>query len=123
MTQKFENLDVWQKAKALTVMVYRLTQKYPNQEKFALISQTTRAVVSIACNIAEGSSRTSKKDFRHFLEIAIGSAFELETLLIIADELDYISKKEKESVIDNIMVIEKMLNGLMRSLNEQSANS
>lgn len=118
MTQKFENLEVWQKSKDLAIEVYKIVDKYPTKEQFAMTSQTTRAVVSISCNIAEGSSRTSKKDFSHFLTIAIGSAFELENLIILACELGYLSKEIKENIIGDIVTIEKMINGLKRRLNE-----
>ena len=117
MTQKFENLEVWKKSKNLAIEVYKATHKYPSQEQFALTSQTTRAVVSISCNIAEGSGRPSKKDFGHFLDIAIGSAFELENLIIIAHELSYMSEDAEMKILENITTIEKMINGLKRSLN------
>ena len=117
MTNKFENLDVWKKAKDLAIEVYRVSNKYPQSEQFAITSQTTRAVVSISCNIAEGSGRPSKKDFSHFLNIANGSAFELENLIIIAFELDYISLEDKQRILNDINIIEKMINGLKRSLN------
>ena len=91
MSKQFSNLEAWKWAKFLSVYVYSLTKKYPHNEQFALTSQTTRAAVSIAANIAEGSSRSSKKNFAHFLEISIGSAFELETLIEIASDLQYIN--------------------------------
>lgn len=123
MTQKFENLEVWKKAKDLTVKIYSLTNNYPAKENFGIISQTTRAALSISCNIAEGSSRPSKKDFCHFLTIAIGSAFELESLIMIAFELRYLSSESYKQIIDEIIIIEKMINGLKRSLiNDIPAN-
>lgn len=118
MAQKFENLEVWKKAKDLAIQTYKITNQYPPKEQFAITSQTTRAVVSISCNIAEGTSRISKKDFSHFLSMAIGSAFELENLILIAFELGYIEQKKKEEIMENIIIIEKMINGLKRSLNE-----
>lgn len=118
MTQKFENLEVWKKAKDLAIQTYKLTSKYPPREQFAITSQTTRAVVSISCNIAEGTSRQSKKDFSHFLSMAIGSAFELENLMMIAYELRYVSEEDKKEIINNIVTVEKMINGLKRSLND-----
>jgi len=116
MTQKFENLEVWKKAKDLAIEIYKITDKYPQKEQFAITSQTTRAVVSISCNIAEGSSRSSKKDFAHFLDISIGSAFELENLIIIASELGYILEEKQKEILSDISTIEKMINGLKRSL-------
>ena len=116
MSKKFENLNSWKFAKELAVFVYEITDRYPSKEQFALTSQTTRAVVSIAANIAEGTSRSSKKDFYHFLEIAIGSAFELETLIIIAFERKYINQQEKNKIDESIQTTEKLINGLKRSL-------
>lgn len=118
MTQKFENLDIWQKSKNLAIKVYEITTKYPSREQFAITSQTNRAAISISSNIAEGSSRTSKRDFNHFLTIAIGSAFELENLIIIARELEYLSEEAKCKIICEIVTIEKMINGLKRRLDE-----
>lgn len=118
MSNKFENLNAWKIAKELVILVYKITDKYPSKELFALTNQTTRAAVSIIANIAEGTSRSSKKDFCHFLEIAIGSAFELETLIIIAHERKYISQEEKNKFDEIVQSTEKLINGLMRSLKQ-----
>jgi len=83
---KYRNLQAWQLSKDLCLAVYKITDNYPSLEKYALTTQTTRAAVSVVANIAEGTSRSSCKDFSHFLDISIGSLFELETLLILAIE-------------------------------------
>ena len=80
----FEKLDVWQKSIALADLVYALTKAFPADERFGLTNQMRRAAVSISSNIAEGASRSSKPDFRRFIEIAAGSAFELVSQARIA---------------------------------------
>jgi four helix bundle protein len=81
-SHNYRELKVWQKAIDLVIKVYKLTNQFPTTEKYGLVSQINRAVVSIPSNIAEGCSRISNKDFQHFLSMALGSAFELETQLI-----------------------------------------
>lgn len=80
---QFKELTVWQKAVDLATDVYRYTKNFPAEEKFGLTSQIRRSVVSISSNIAEGVGRKSKKEFKHFLDIAYGSASELETQLLV----------------------------------------
>jgi four helix bundle protein len=87
---QFKELTVWQKAVSLATDVYTYTKDFPPAEKFGLTSQIRRSVVSISSNIAEGAGRKSKKEFRRFLDIAYGSASELETQLIVAQNLDFI---------------------------------
>ena len=116
MSKQFSNLEAWESAKKLSLFVYKLTDKFPQKEQFALTSQITRAAVSIAANIAEGSSRSSKKDFCRFLEIAIGSAFELETLVDIALDLNYVkceNKKQFDILVEKVL---KLTFGLKRKL-------
>ena len=114
---RFKDLNVWQKAMDLTTEVYRITEKFPQAEKFGLISQINRSVVSIPSNIAEGAGRNSKKEFSHFLSIAIGSAFELETQLLIAQNLKYISGDKPKALVTELSNIQNMLFGLKKSLN------
>lgn len=118
MSHKFKNLVVWQKSKEMVVFIYNITSQFPTKELYGLTSQTNRAAVSVLANIAEGSSRRSKKDFYRFLEIALGSAFELESLIIIAYEMEYLAQEQKKLFENYISEIEKLLNGLMRSLYE-----
>ena len=80
----FRQYEVWKNAVSFTTEVYKLTAAFPPSEKFGLVNQLQRASVSIASNIAEGASRTSEKDFTHFLEISLGSSFEVETQLLIS---------------------------------------
>ena len=89
----FRKYDVWKNAIEITTIVYQLTKSFPSEEKYGLANQIQRASVSIASNIAEGSSRSSEADFSRFLEISLGSAFEVETQVLIAMNLKYITKE------------------------------
>lgn len=100
--------------------VYKLTKIYPNEGKFGLVSQTNRASVSIASNIAEGCSRTTPKDCKRFIEISLGSAFELETQLLIACRIGIIKEKEIIDIIENIHKEQRMINSFMEKLKEFS---
>ena len=113
----FKKLNVWQKSIELVVLVYNVSKNFPREEKYGLTSQMTRAAVSVPSNIAEGSSRFSERDYFRFLEIALGSAFELETQLIIVEKLEFINSNEMNSLIENTKTIQKMLSGLMSKLN------
>lgn len=116
MSKQFSNLNAWKNARELCIFVYSLTDNYPSKEQFAITSQTTRAAVSVVANIAEGSSRSSNKDFAHFLEIAIGSAFELETLTDIAFERRYFNIDDKNKIDTMIEKTLKLTFGLKRTL-------
>jgi four helix bundle protein len=107
--RNFRKYDIWIDGMHLVDAVYRLVDGFPNTEKFALSSQITRSAVSIPSNIAEGASRISEKDFTRFLEIALGSDFELETQLIIASKRKYI----KETELDKSM---KLLTSLQKRI-------
>ncbi len=89
MPQNFHDLTVWQRAIDLTVCIYKLTQKFPKEETYGLTSQLRRASVSVASNIAEGRGRLNPGEFRQFLGIALGSAFEIQTQLLVARKPRY----------------------------------
>jgi four helix bundle protein len=115
-TFSFERLDVWIKSRLLTKKIYKLTQNFPDSEKFGMVGQLRRAVISICSNIAEGSSRKSKKDQAHFYNIAYSSLMETLNQLIISNDLDYI---DSQSLIESRMEIHTisiMLNGLCNSV-------
>ena len=114
----FKELKVWQKARTLVKEVYLEVSNYPNNEKFGLTSQIKRAVVSIPSNIAEGAGRNTNKDFTRFLNISLGSAYELETQIILSNDLDLISEKQLEIINKHISEIQKMIHGLINSLDE-----
>lgn len=96
--------------------VYQLTDSFPKLEKFGLISQIQRAVVSIPSNIAEGSGKSSNKDFCRFLEISLGSSFELETLIILATDLKYIDNNVSTNIQKSISELQKMIFGFKQKL-------
>jgi len=109
----YKDLVVWRKAMDLVTAVYKETEKYPQSEQYGLTSQTRRSAVSIPSNIAEGSKRGSKKDFRHFLIIAIGSGAELETQIEIAKRLPFGKKLDYRVVDSLLMEVMKMLSAMI----------
>ena len=117
----FKELLVWQKAMDLGVFAYKLTGFFPKKEKFGLISQIQRCAVSISSNIAEGSGRVSAKEFQHFISIAMGSSFELETQVIISLRLNYISDKQISEFDLLVKPVQKMSFGLYSSLEKNSS--
>ena len=101
-------LKIWNKAIDLAVDVYEATSNYPTDERFGLTSQSRRAAVSVSSNIAEGAGRNSKKEFCHFLGIANGSCYELQTQLIISNKLKFIDNEILESLLQQIGELQKM---------------
>jgi len=114
----FKELIVWQKARKLVKDVYLTISLFPEDEKYGLISQIRRASVSIPANIAEGAGRNTDKDFGRFLDIANGSCFELETLLILAVDLDYLSKSKYDTILNDIEEIQKMIYSLRKKMKQ-----
>lgn len=112
----FKDLKVWQKSIDLAVEVYKATALLPSDERFGLISQMKRCSVSISSNIAEGSGRGSSAQFKYFLKISQGSAFELETQLIISNKLELLDDELAENLIDKTMEIQKMIYALDKSI-------
>lgn len=116
MGKNFEDLKVWQKSVDLAETVYRLVANFPKDEKFGLVSQMTRAAVSVASNIAEGSARESDKEFVRFLYIARGSLAELKTQFIIARRVGLARQETIDEVFGSVDEIARMLNGLIKNL-------
>jgi len=112
----FRELVVWQKGISLAKEIYTLTGAFPQQESFGLVSQMRRAAVSIPSNIAEGQVRQHKPDFVRFLYISLGSLAEIETQIILSQELGYLQAPKAEKVMPLILEIRKMLYGLIKSL-------
>ena len=107
------DLDVWKKSIQFVKKIYKITSKFPDAEKYGLTNQMRRCAVSIPSNIAEGAGRNSKKEFKQFLYISLGSISELETQLIISTELSYLKGK---SLLEELNEIRKMLFGLIKSI-------
>lgn len=118
--RNFRNLQIWQQGIEIVKEVYKLSEQLPSNEKFGLVSQITRAAVSIPSNIAEGASRNSEVEFKRFLEISMGSLFELETQLIIIKELDLINKENLDNLFSMLDVEAKMINGFINKLKAKS---
>lgn len=115
---KVDDLKVWKKSMELAKEVYQVASELPVDEKFGLISQIRRCAVSIPSNISEGTGRNSQKEFAHFLSIANGSAYELQTQLLLIIELKLISKEKINLVLDIVSEIQKMNYGLQKSIIE-----
>ena len=114
--KNYKQLKVWQKGKAIAVQTYRLTSVLKNHDAHIFTSQVTRAALSISSNIAEGSSRRSEKDYARFLEIALGSSFELETQLEVMAELSVASTEPIDEIVEMVNEVQRMLYGLMKTL-------
>jgi len=112
----FKELIVWQKARKLVKDVYLILKYFPDDERFGIISQIKRASISVPANIAEGAGRNTDKDFGRFLDIANGSCFELETLLILAVDLDYLSELKYDVILKEIEEIQKMIYSLRNKI-------
>lgn len=116
MSHKCRDLIVWQKAKTLSVDLYRATERFPKVEIYGLTSQLQRAGVSVVSNVAEGQGRLTRGEFAHFLGQARGSLLELETQLEIALELGFLEQSEFNQLSHRVEEVNKLLNGLISSL-------
>lgn len=114
-----KELKVWQKAMDLSVEVYKATSKFPKEEIYGLTSQIKRSAISIPSNISEGAGRNSNKEFIHFLGIANGSCYELQTQLIISNKLELISNEILDSLLKPIEEIQKMTYTFQNTLQKQ----
>ena len=113
---RFEKLEVWQEARKINQVVYRLTRKFPQEELFAITSQIRRASISVSSNIAEGSGRNSDKDFAHFLEQAYGSLMEVASNFYLAFDEGYVKESDLEPLFDELERLAKRTASLNRSL-------
>jgi four helix bundle protein len=114
--QSYRDLIAWRKSMDLVIEVYRFTQAFPRVETYGLISQLRRAAISIPSKIAEGHERLSTGEFRQFLGHALGSLMEIETQILIAQELGYLENEKSENLLQKTAEVGKILNGLLRSL-------
>ncbi len=118
--QDFHNLKVWQKGHELTLAVYRVTRSFPKEEMYGLTSQLRRASASIPENISEGSCRT-EQEFLHFLQIALGSASEVEYELLLAHDLGYIQEQDYQHLHELTAHIKQMLGVFIRTIKTSKA--
>ena len=114
--RNFKQLLIWQKGFQIAVKSFQLTSSFPKEEKFGLTTQLTRAAVSMPSKIAEGSSRTSSKDYNRFLEMSLGSSFEMETQLMIAEAVNFGVKEKRDDLLKEIDEEQKMLMSFMSKL-------
>ena len=121
--RNFRNYKVWQDAVDYASKVYKVTTEMPWFEKKGLCDQLQRAVVSISSNIAEGAAKPSNVEFAHFLDTSLGSSFEVETQLLIAKNVGYISTDIYDSLLNELSDIERQINGLISSIRTDSENS
>ena len=116
----FRELKVWEKAHRLTVMVYAATLNFPKEELYGLTSQIRRSAASIPANIAEGCGRNGDTEFARFLQIAMGSASELEYHLLLARDLNFLKNPEHEKLANEVVDVKRMLTSFIQKLKADS---
>jgi four helix bundle protein len=116
---RFKDLEIWKFSRKFCSSIYLATANFPDNEKFGITNQMRRASVSIPSNIAEGSSRKSNKDFSRFLEIAMGSCYELETQLLISNDLGFLETEKLNILLDELNRITLMTSKFMSTLKAQ----
>ena len=109
MNHNYRELEIWKDGIELTKMVYQLTKDFPKEEIYGLTDQIRRSAISIPANIAEGCGRDTDKDFNYFLAIAKGSSYELETHLILAKELGYISEENLSPILNKLHILQRKI--------------
>lgn len=112
--RNFRELNVWKDGRILVKEVYTLTKFLPDSERFGLTPQVQRSAISIPANIAEGCGKYSKKDFVRFLQISLGSAYELETHLILCEDLEFLSPEVADCVVEKIQILQKKIVSLIK---------
>ena len=123
MLKNYRDLKVWQKSYRLCLDLYKITKKFPKEERYGLTSQIRRAAVSIPSNIAEGYGRKTTADYLRFLYIAYGSICELETQLLLSGDLNYINQKNLKALQDGTEEVERMHKALIKSLQNKHLNT
>lgn len=112
--RNFRELNVWKDGRVLVKEIYKLTQFIPDSERFGLIPQIQRSVISIPANIAEGCSKHSQKDFLRFLQISLGSAYELESHILLCEDLEFLTPEKAEPAIQNIQKLQRGIASLIK---------
>lgn len=110
-------MHIWNQGMDLAVDAYKILKQFPREEEYGMKSQIRKAAVSIPSNIAEGCSRSSQKEFKHYLEISLGSAFEVENDFILAQRLEMISEKELNGFLEKLHIEQKQINALVTKVN------
>jgi four helix bundle protein len=118
MAQHFKDLVAWQKAMDLVVAIYSVSERFPKRETYSLADQIRRAAVSVPSNIAEGQAHFSRKEFHHFLHHSRGSLAEVETQVMIAQRLHYVSSTDAESLLAKVSEVGRIINGLIGSIDK-----
>lgn len=116
--KSFTDLDTWKEGHELVLMIYRITDKFPEKEIFGLISQMRRCAVSFTSNVAEGFSRNTNKDKYQFYSVAAGSLTELQNQLLVARDVDYLSNNDFQRIAEQSVKVHKLINGLKRSIRD-----
>lgn len=114
--QRFTDLKVWQRSHALALEVYRVSAAFPADERFGLVSQLRRAALSVPSNIAEGSKRAHRKEYARLLNVAEGSAAEVQYLIILSRDLGFVSTERAEALLAEIDEIARMLHALRKTV-------
>ena len=114
--RNFRNYKVWQESINYATQIYKVTATLPYFEKKGLCDQLQRAAVSVASNIAEGAARPSDADFAHFLDLSLGSAYEVETQLMIAHNVGYLNSDLYDDLLSVVVQIEKQISGLIKTI-------
>ncbi len=112
----FRQMNIWIESRQLVKEVYLTTSKLPAEEKYGLVAQINRCAISVPSNIAEGSSRSTDKDFAHFLKISLGSLFELETQLLLLSDLSLIAEEQLNRLLQTVIKIQKMISNFIKVL-------
>ena len=110
----FEKLNVWEEMRRLTKIVYQVCESYPPKERYRIVDQIERSVISVSANFAEGSARNTGKDQSHYTTMAFGSLMELLSLIVLSNDLEYMKTEDYEEIRNRISRIARMLNGLNR---------
>lgn len=116
--KNFKKLKIWQKGMEIVLKTYQLAKLLPSVEKYGLSIQITKAAVSIPSNIAEGSAKTSKKDYKNYLETSLGSAYELETQVLIIEMLGYGDKEIVDSLLKDVDEEQKMIHSFIKTVGD-----
>ncbi|RYX80589.1 four helix bundle protein [bacterium] len=118
--QDFRNLKIWQKSHLLAIDIYKATQNFPKSETFGLTSQIRRAAVSVPSNIAEGCGRGSDADFCRFVQMAMGSSFEVDYQLLLSRDLGLLTQSDYDGLFAQVCEVKRMLNSLLQKLKANS---